>query len=303
MDAPIVVTGGEGFVGRALCDRLSALGMPARSVTRASHGDLSLADDALLRQTFAGARAVIHLAGRAHVMGERAARPADAFRLANVVATERVALAAARAGVEAFVFASSVKVNGEVTAPGRPFRPTDSPDPQDDYARSKLDAERALHALAATAAMRVAILRLPLVYGPGVKGNFRRLWNAVAERRLLPLGAIDNRRSLLGLDNLVDALLAATQVAQGTFLLADTEAVSTPRLVRAIAAALGTKARLLPVPPSLLRAAGLVTGRRAAVERLTTSLEVDSTAFALAAGWQPRTTLQEGLAKMLPAGT
>ena len=119
MDAPIVVTGADGFVGRALCARLSTLGTPARCVTRASHGDLVLADDGLLQRTFAGARAIIHLAGRAHVMGEAAARDADAFRMANVVATERVAQAAARAGAEALVFASSVKVNGEVTAPGR----------------------------------------------------------------------------------------------------------------------------------------------------------------------------------------
>jgi UDP-glucose 4-epimerase len=303
MDAPIVVTGAEGFVGHALCARVSALGMPARIVTRASHGDLALADDAVLRRTFAGARAVIHLAGRAHVMSESAARPADAYRLANVVATERVAQAAARAGVESFVFASSVKVNGEATTPGKPFRHDDPPDPQDDYARSKLDAERALGALAGPTTMRVAILRLPLVYGPGVKGNFRRLWDAVAKRRLLPLGAIDNRRSLLGLENLVDALLAATQVASGLYLVADTGAVSTPALVRAIAAALGTNARLLPVPLPFLHAAGLMTGRRGAVARLTGSLEVDSTAFALAAGWQPRWTLQEGLARMLPAGT
>jgi nucleoside-diphosphate-sugar epimerase len=301
MDAPVVVTGAEGFVGHALCARLSALGIAARTVTRASHGDLAVADEALLLRTFTGARAVIHLAGRAHVMCEQSLRPADAYRLANVAATERVAHAAARAGVEAFVFASSVKVNGDVSTPGKPFRPADPPHPQDDYARSKLDAERALGALPTTTAMRTVILRLPLVYGPGVKGNFLRLWNAVAEHRLLPLGAIENRRSLLGLDNLVDALLAATKVASGTYLLADTEAVSTPALVRAIAAALGTNARLLPVPPALLRAAGLVTGRRAAVERLTSSLEIDSAAFALAANWQARQTLAEGLAKMRPA--
>ena len=299
MDAPIVVTGAAGFVGRALCARLSTLGLPVRAVTRASHGDLAVADPALLEQALAGARAVIHLAGRAHVMAEHAQDPTQAYRAANVAATGRVAAAAARAGVDVFVFASSVKVNGERTAPGRPFRADDSPDPQDAYARSKLEAERALDAAAAGTTLRPVTLRLPLVYGPGVKGNFRQLWNAVATRRLLPLGAIDNRRSLLGLDNLVDALLAATDIAAGVYLVADPQAVSTPGLIRAIAAAQGTTARLLPVPLLMLSAAGTLAGRRATIERLTGSLEVDPTPFARAAGWQARRTLAEGLAQML----
>jgi nucleoside-diphosphate-sugar epimerase len=299
MDAPIVVTGASGFVGRALCARLTAQRYAVRALTRASHGDLAVADESVLAQVFADARAVIHLAGRAHVMTERRADVEEAYRLANVVATGRVVRAATLAGVKAVVFASSVKVNGEATLPGRPFRADDAPNPQDAYARSKRDAERALAALAETASMRAVTLRLPLVYGPGVKGNFRRLWDAVAERQRLPLGAIHNRRSLLGLDNLVDALMLAMTAPTGTYLLADTRSVSTPDLVRAIATVQGAPARLASVPVALLRAVGAVTGRSAAIARLTETLEVDAQRFTAVTGWMPGSTLEQGLARML----
>lgn len=294
----MVVTGADGFIGRALCAHLAASQVPLRTITRASHGDLASTDDAALDATLAGASAVIHLAGRAHVMVESAPDAAAAYQRANVDATTRVARAAARAGVRTFVFSSSVKVSGDATQPGHPFTPTNAPDPQDDYARSKLAAEQALVAIAANATMRAATLRLPLVYGPGVRGNFQRLWDTVARGSALPLASIANRRSMIGIDNLVDALLAALRAPTGVYFVADAQPVSTPALVRAIAAAQGRDARLWAMPIPILKIAGVVTGRSSQVARLTESLEVDIRSFVAATAWQAPRSLAEGLARM-----
>ena len=209
-----------------------------------------------------------------------------AIRRMNVDVTERLARAAADAGVAHFVFASTIKVNGEATLPGRPFRESDPPDPHDDYATSKRDAELVLAELAESTGLRVTSLRLPLTYGPRAKANFAALARAVRSGVPLPFAAIDNRRSLLGVGNLGDALatLLASDDADARgrntpYLLADAQPVSTPELVRAIARALGVAPRLFAVPPSLLRFAGACAGRAAAVERLVGSLEVDTSAF------------------------
>jgi nucleoside-diphosphate-sugar epimerase len=295
-DAPIGVTGADGFIGRAFCRRAVAAGRRVRRFVRVPTADaadcvvadLTQASVAELAEKLDGVATLIHLAGRAHVMHETARDPDAAYRDANERATRRIAGAAQAAGVRRIVFASSVKVNGEATLPGRPFRSGDAPAPQDAYARSKLAAERALMDVAQRTAI---VLRLPLVYGPGAGGNFRRLVDAVRAHRWLPLGAIDNRRSLLGLDNLLDALDAAIDApaaACGVHFVADAQSVSTPALVRAIARALQTSPRLVPVPVPLLRLAGSVVGQRAAIERLTASLEVDTASFAAATPWRPR---------------
>ena len=208
------MTGAGGFIGRALCAHWRATGRPFRAVVRrlpagarrqrscgpapTSRARATRELDALV----AGAAAIVHLAGRAHVMVEAAADPAAAYRSANVEATLRLARAAVRAGVARFVFASSIKVNGEATMPGRPFGPADAPAPADDYARSKLAAEEGLAAVAAGTALAPIVLRLPLVYGPGVGANFLALVDAVARRRVLPLGAVRAKRSLLYVGNL-----------------------------------------------------------------------------------------------------
>jgi nucleoside-diphosphate-sugar epimerase len=232
------------------------------------------------------------------VLDETAPDPASAYATANVTATARLARAAVREGVWRFVFASTVKVNGEASEPSRPFAPTDAPDPRDDYARSKLDAERELAALCAATPMAPIVLRLPLVYGPGVKGNFMALLDAIARRRPLPLGAIANRRSLLYVGNLVeaiDAVLDAPVPPSGVHFVADEKSVSVPALVTAAAAALGTPVRLPRIPVRLLEFAGEVSGRRALIERLVATMEVDSTSLREATGWQPRHSLAEGL--------
>ena len=298
-DLPVVVTGAGGFIGRALCARLGARGHPVRRLVRVSAGrsegetvlDLERAPSDALVRMLDGAFAVVHLAARVHRMDETGARAEAAYKAANVEVTERLALAAVTAGVRRFVFASTVKVNGEATLPGRPFRVGDAPSPHDAYARSKLAAERTLAQLASGTSMLATSLRLPLVYGAGARGNFRRLVDAVAARRLLPLGAIDNRRSVLGLDNLLDAveaILAAESAVIGAYFVADAQSVSTPTLVRAIAHALGVEPRLWAVPVPVLKLGGALAGRRAAIARLTGSLEVDATALARATAWRAR---------------
>jgi nucleoside-diphosphate-sugar epimerase len=295
----VAVTGAGGFIGRALCARLEEQGRTVRRLVRESAGnqgdevalDLERAQPEALARVLDGAFAVVHLAARVHRMEDSDADVEAAHRLANVDVTERLALAAVTAGVRRFVFASTVKVNGEATPRGRAFRAGDAPSPQDAYARSKLAAERTLAQVSSGTSMLATTLRLPLVYGAGARGNFRRLVDAVAARRFLPFGAIDNRRSLLGLDNLLDAIeavLASDSAVIGAHFVADAQSVSTATLVRAIADALGVEPRLLSVPVGALKLGGALAGRGATIARLIGSLEVDASALARATAWRPR---------------
>ena len=309
----IVVTGAAGFVGRALVDRLRAAGRAVRPVVREERGEvdgaialgpLERASAEALARVLGGASAVVHLAARAHVMDERGADAEAAYRSANVDATANLARAATAARVPRFVLASSVKVNGEATAPGRPFRPDDPPAPQDAYGRSKRDAEAALAEACRESSTAAIVLRLPLVVGPGARGNVARLVDAIAAGRTLPFGAIDNRRSVLGLANLCDAIVAALDAQPapaGVHFVADAQPVSTPELVRAIAKALGRPVPLAFVPPALLRFAGRLAGKGAEIGRLTGSLEVDASSFAAATGWRPAHTLDEELGRLARA--
>jgi nucleoside-diphosphate-sugar epimerase len=261
--------------------------------------DLAGSPDADLDALVRGATAIVHLAGRAHVMRETAPDPVTEFRRANAVATSRLARAALRAGVHRFVFASTVKVNGENSAPGWPFQPGDPPEPRDAYARSKFEAEQGLAGICVGTDLVPVMLRLPLIYGPGVTGNFLALFDEVARARALPLGAIRNRRSLLHVGNLVEAISAALDVAirpAGVHFVADRKSVSVPELLRAIAEALEVPARLWPVPVPILRLSGRLSGRGAMVDRLVNSLEVDTASFTAATGWRPRHVLADGLA-------
>ncbi len=306
----IVVTGAKGFVGHALCGHLVRIGRPHRPVTRDAAGqvadrtdemavgDLATAPEEALQACVDGATAVVHLAGRAHVLRETVADATALCHAANVIATQRLAFAAARAGVQRFVLASTIKVHGEVTRPGRPFRAADALAPQDAYARSKVDAERALAAACAGTAMAPIVLRLPLVYGPGVKGTFLVLMDAIARGARLPFGSIDNRRDMLSVDNLVHAIMALVDSAEapvGAWLIADGEPMSTTRTTRRIGMALGIAPRLLSLPAPLLSLAAGLAGRGAMVRRLATSLEVDATPLRERIGASPF-TVDEGLA-------
>ena len=319
--ATVVVTGAGGFIGRAACATLEAGGYAVRGLVRALDagtaarpqfvpvGDLAAIDDRRLAELMHGATHVVHLAARVHQPHADGEGARAAMRRMNVDVTARLARAAADTGAAHFVFASTIKVNGEATPPGHPFRESDPPDPHDDYATSKWDAELALAELAEATGLRVTSLRLPLTYGPHAKANFAALARAVRAGVPLPFAAIDNRRSLLGVGNLGDALatLLASDDAEARgrntrYLLADAQPVSTPELVRAIAYALGVAPRLFAVPPSLLRFVGACAGRAAAVERLVGSLEVDTSAFRGRFAWTPPRTLAEELADAFAPG-
>ena len=243
-------------------------------------------------------RSVVHLAALAHVPLGRMDDALAACRAINTVATLNLARQAAGVGVRRFVFISSIKVNGESTQPGRPFTAADPPAPQDAYAISKMEAEIGLRKIADETGMEVVIVRPPLVYGPGVKGNFAELMRWVARGIPLPLAGIDNLRSLVALDNLVDLLLRCVEhpgAANQTFLVSDGEDLSTTDLLRRLAAAMGRPSRLFPLPQSWLRGAAALIGRGDAAARLCDSLQVDMTATREALGWTPPVGVDEGL--------
>ncbi|MCW5603807.1 MAG: SDR family oxidoreductase [Burkholderiales bacterium] len=303
--AHFLITGAGGFVGTALCRTLAERGLQARSAVRRTGGDTSLPQVAIgdigpdtdWRRALQDVDCVIHLAARAHVMRDDAADPLAAYRHVNVAGTVRLARDAAAQGVRRLVFMSSVKVNGERTGE-RPYTEEDAPQPEDAYGLSKWEAEQALWKITAETGIEVVVARAPLVYGPGVKGNFLRLMHLVARGRPLPLESVENRRSLVYLGNLVDALIACAQspaAAGGTFLVSDGEDISTPDLIRGIAASLGTAPRLLPCPVALLNFAATLLGKGAEAKRLTGSLQVDSTKIRRELGWQPPFTFTHGL--------
>ncbi|CCG41705.1 NAD-dependent epimerase/dehydratase family protein [Magnetospirillum molischianum] len=306
----IVVTGANGFVGRPLCVSLAEAGhdiiaavrshaLLPEGIERRSVAGLSAATD--WRAALTGAEAVIHLAARVHVMTESSVDPLADFRAANVAGTLALAEQSVAAGVRHLVFLSSIKANGEETEK-TPFGP-ETAAPVDPYGISKYEAEVGLAALAARTGLAVTVLRPPLVHGPGVKGNLRRLIGAIDRGLPLPLGRVDNRRALIGLGNLTDAIARAVArpPAPGGFriyTLCDGETVSTPDLIRRLAAALNRPARLVPVPVGWLRRVGRMTGRSAAIQRLTGSLEIDDRLIRAELDWTPPVSLESGLAAL-----
>lgn len=290
-----LVTGADGFVGRALCARMEAIGERVRPATRETVGDLERISN--WSPILDGVDVVYHVAGRAHVTNERDDAEA-AYRRTNVDATIALATAAARAGVRHFVYVSSVKAAGERSGQ-HPLRESDPPTPEDAYGRSKRAAEQALETIRNEAPMLVTIVRPPLVFGPGVRANFLSLLRAVDRGTPLPLALVQNHRSFIYVGNLADALIAsvrAGRAASSTFFVSDGEDLATPDLVRRLARALGRPARLWPLPPSLLRLGLSLLGRRAAADRLLGNLQVDSSAFRNAASWSPPFSVDDGIA-------
>jgi UDP-glucose 4-epimerase len=242
---------------------------------------------------------VVHLAARVHVMRDEAADPDAAFRATNVDGALRVAQAASRHGVRRFVFVSSVKALAEGDM-GRPLREDDPPLPQDAYGRSKLAAEQTLSRYGEQSGLDVVIVRPPLVYGPQVRANFLRLMDAVWKGIPLPLASVRARRSVIYVENLADALVHCAidpRAAHQCFHVADADAPTVAELSRSLALHLQKRARLLPVPPGLLRLAGRLTGRSAYVDRLVGAMQLDTARIRTTLDWQPPYSTDEGLAE------
>jgi nucleoside-diphosphate-sugar epimerase len=243
-----------------------------------------------------GVQVVVHLAARVHVMVDEASNPLQEFQRVNVDWTERLAARAAAQGVLRFVYLSSVKVNGEQTVV--PFTEQDPPKPQDPYGVSKWEAEQALVRVSTQTGMETVVVRSPLVYGPGVRGNFLQLLNILQRGIPLPLASIRNQRSLVYLGNLVDALARCIQdprAAGRTYLVRDGEDLSTPELVRRLSVAMGSRVCLWPCPTSFLYLMGQVAGKRGMIDRLVGSLQVNSSKIQTELDWHPPFTVDAGL--------
>jgi nucleoside-diphosphate-sugar epimerase len=310
----VLVTGASGFIGAALCQHLSSSGIAVVPVVRkpnAAPGEQFLAanDARAWHEALQGCQSAVHLAGRVHVMHERADDPLQSFREANVQATITLAEQAAQAGVRRFVFVSSIKVNGEQTTPGACFAAQDNPNPADPYAVSKWEAEQALHKIAQSTGMELVIIRPPLVYGPGVKGNFAQMLRWAGKSVPLPLGGVKNQRSMIALDNLVSLLALCSQpdrsprAAGQTFLVCDGSPVSTPELLRKIARAYGRPIWLAPIPPALLRRMAQLVGQGPAADRLLGSLVIDDRPVRQLLNWQPPVSMEEQLRRMAGAAS
>ena len=327
----ILITGANGFIGRNLCATLKEKGHFVRGAVRNNARDVFGADEYIQvgdinestdwQQALAGVDAVVHLAARVHIMDSRF-RGNDklhVFCKVNVLGTERLARMAVKAGVKRFIFISSVKVNGEgqrdcfvglrhrddgcgFAMTEKTYTEKDVPAPQDAYAVSKLEAESILKKIADETGLQVVVLRLPLVYGPGVKANFKSLIKFAGSGLPLPFKGVNNRRSFLYLGNLVDAIstcITHPLAAGETFLVSDGQDVSTPDLIKMIACSMEKRAFLFSLHPSILKALCKIAGKSEELEKLTGSLLVDSSKIRNLLGWNPPFTLEEGIKEMI----
>lgn len=308
----VLLTGASGFVGNAILANAKQRELSVTPVFRSLEAAKncgyapssciiisSLVADTNWEEALLGIDVVIHSAARTHVLNELDVDPLKAFRLVNVEGTLNLARQASRAGVRRFVFVSSIKVNGEMTHGPLRFSCDDVPTPEDAYGLSKAEAEAGLWRLAQETGMEVVIIRPPLVYGCGAKGNFASLLAWVRRGLPLPLGAVThNRRSFVGLDNLVDLILTCLQhpnAANQTFLVSDGEDLSTTELLQRMGKAMNRPARLLPVPVSLLAFAASLLGKTAVAQRLLGSLQVDISKTCDLLDWKPPVSVDEGL--------
>jgi nucleoside-diphosphate-sugar epimerase len=307
----VFVTGATGFVGTHLCRVLTQHGWQVQAAIRAEGAGSNLpgigsarlelfCEPMRWREAMRGCQGVVHLAARVHQMRADVRTESDYDRI-NVEGSRFVAEQALQAGVQRFVFLSSVKVNGE--GADRPYRSGDAPDPRDAYGRSKWAAEQQLAELCANSRMGLAIIRPPLVYGPGVRANFHRLMRLASLGMPLPIASIANRRSFIGVTNLVDFIeTCLTHPAfADTWLVSDGEAFSTPELLVRLSKLMGRPARMFGIPPVWLRRLARPLGLAGTVERLSGTLQVDSSAARLRLGWNPPVSVDEELARTVAA--
>lgn len=300
----ILVTGADGFLGFALSNTLELNEKDVIRVSRSCKkpGFVSIGDIATFEGwsgLLLGVDCVVHCAGRIAQEKQGATDRLSDFRLVNVQGTLNLARQAALAGVRRFIYISSIKVNGEVTNHGHVFSSDDFPMPADAYGESKAEAERALRGLSHDMGIEIVIIRPPMVYGPGVKGNFRNLLRCIARGLPLPLGSVvNNRRSMVALDNLIDLIVLCLEhpkAAGQTFLVSDGEDLSTVEWLRQMGVALKRPVRLFKVPVSLLYLAATIFGKKAVAQRLLGSLQVDITKTRNLLGWKPVVKINEGL--------
>lgn len=305
----VLVTGASGFIGQALLERLAnetefepraavrrPVPRPVRSVSYVQVGELG--PDTDWTRAVDTIDVLVHAAARVHVMRDVVSDPLAEFRRVNVEGTLRLARQAVDAGVARFVFVSSIKVNGDGTPFGKPYRADDRPAPNDAYGVSKLEAEEGLAKLLQGTKTQLVIVRPVLVYGPGVKANFLTMMRWLHKRLPLPFGSVPNKRSLVALDNLVDLLVTCCvhrAAAHQTFLVSDDEDLSTTELLERLAAAMNRPARLVPVPAALLRGAASLLGKQDLAQRLFGSLQVDISKTRDLLGWTPPVTVDEAL--------
>jgi len=308
----LLVTGASGFIGRRLCAKSAEKGCATRAAVRKQLspeilagveqviiGDIS--PDTQWHESLKGVSCVIHLAARVHIMNDDADDPLDEFRKINVNATLKLAQQAADAGVKRFIYLSSIKVNGEQTDDKQVYTADDTPNPVDPYAISKYEAEQGLQSIAATTGMDIVIIRPPLVYGPGVMANFRKMMKWLVKRAPLPLAAIQNKRSLVALDNLVDFILTCINhpaAANQIFLVGDGEDLSTTDLLRRLGNALGKPAMLFPVPVVLLKLGAVLVGKPDIAQRLCESLQIDISKAQKLLRWTPPFSVDKSLVQV-----
>lgn len=300
----ILVTGASGFVGSAIFKRFLEDKRNVFGLTRSSqigckkfiHGDILALRAIDLRSCQPDV--IIHCAGMTKsAEGSVHHKNSQLYRI-NVGGAINIARQASQVECKRFIFLSSAKVNGESTQPGRPFKVGDAPCPSDPYAISKWEAEKRLIDITKEVGMELVIIRPPLIYGPGMSGNLAALAKLVDMRLPLPFGAIDNQRSMLFVQNLVDLIercLEAQAAAGQTFLVSDADDLSTTEIIRSIAAAKRNRSYLLPFPPTLIDKFGKLIKREAEIRRLTSSLQVDPSHVMDLLGWAPRFTAREGL--------
>jgi len=303
----ILVTGGSGFVGRSVCERIGSGEIDVFPVVRSPDKAASrskciivpdIGPDTGWQKFLSGTDVIVHTAARVHVAKDTAADPLAAYRHINVAGTLNLARQAADAGVRRFIFLSSIKVNGDNTTFARPFHADDQANPGDAYGRSKYEAEVELQHLSQVSGMDVVVIRPPLVYGPGVRANFLTMMRWVHRGWPVPFGNVENRRSLVALDNLVDLIKTCCvhpAAANQVFLVSDDEDVSTTELFRRIGVALRRPARFVPLPPALVRAIAAVAGKQGQVARLLGSLQVDIDKTRKRLGWSPVVSMEVAL--------
>ncbi len=313
----LLLTGSNGFVGKSLLQAMSALSYeivcPARNPLDLSGFNNDLIQPCLIgninrntdwSQALLNVDTVVHCAGRAHVMEENLKDSLPLYREVNVDGTLRLAQQAVNFGVKRFVFLSSIKVNGEQTSPGIPFTETSTPAPQDNYGRSKLEGELALFEIASNSNMEVVVIRPPLIYGSGIKGNFLNLIKLVQRNIPLPLGSVNNKRSFVALQNLVSLVLLCADrtrsplAANQVFLVSDNHDISTTTLLRLIADVGGYKIRLVPFPSELLYLFATLIGQSSVAQKVLGDLQVDISKTRNLLGWSPVVNMEQQLLTM-----